>query len=80
VIWCTGFRRDFDWIDLPILDETGWPAQSDGESDDNPGLFFAGLIFQFSFASMLVGGAARDARVVATGIETRSRRLRKVPA
>ncbi|HUV48767.1 MAG TPA: NAD(P)-binding domain-containing protein [Actinomycetes bacterium] len=73
VVWCTGFRHDFSWIDLPLLDETGWPSQTDGESDDNPGLFFAGLIFQFSFASMLVGGAARDARVVAARISTRSR-------
>jgi putative flavoprotein involved in K+ transport len=73
VIWCTGFRRDFSWVDLPLLDDTGWPRQTDGESDDCPGLFFAGLIFQFSFASMLVGGAARDARVVAERIATRSR-------
>ncbi|MDH4159895.1 MAG: NAD(P)/FAD-dependent oxidoreductase [Actinomycetota bacterium] len=73
VLWCTGFRRDFSWIDLPLLDDTGWPSQTDGESDDNPGLFFAGLIFQFSFASMLVGGAARDARTVAERIAARHR-------
>ena len=23
VIWCTGFRQDYSWIDLPIFDETG---------------------------------------------------------
>lgn len=72
ILWCTGFRRDFSWIDLPILDDLGWPMAKRGVSTDVEGLYFAGLIFQFSFASMLVGGAGRDARHVARQIQRRS--------
>ena len=72
VLWCTGFRRDFSWIDLPILDDMGWPRAKRGVATDVAGLYFAGLIFQFSFASMLVGGARRDARHVARQIDRRS--------
>ncbi|HCT79036.1 MAG TPA: portal protein, partial [Micromonosporaceae bacterium] len=25
VVWCTGFRQDFSWIELPIVGEDGWP-------------------------------------------------------
>ena len=25
VVWCTGFRQDFGWIDLPVTGEDGWP-------------------------------------------------------
>ncbi len=71
VLWCTGFRRDFSWIDLPILDDLGWPRAVRGVSSDVDGLYFVGLIFQFSFASMLVGGAGRDARHVASQIARR---------
>ena len=65
VIWCTGFRQDFSWIDLPVLAEDGWPRETRGVSDDEPGLYFVGLAFQYAFASMLVGGAGRDAEYVA---------------
>ena len=30
VIWCTGFRRSFPWIDLPIFDEKGSPRHESG--------------------------------------------------
>ena len=25
VVWCTGFKQAFAWIDLPIFGEAGWP-------------------------------------------------------
>jgi putative flavoprotein involved in K+ transport len=78
VIWCTGFRRDFSWIDGPVLGEDGWPAQYRGVSATCPGLYFLGLIFQYAFASMLVGGAGRDAEYVAKHIAARTKRLATV--
>jgi putative flavoprotein involved in K+ transport len=65
VIWCTGFRRDFSWIEGPVLGADGWPAQQRGVSTTIPGLYFLGLLFQYAFASMLTGGAGRDAAYVA---------------
>ncbi|MCK0112518.1 NAD(P)/FAD-dependent oxidoreductase [Ornithinimicrobium sp. F0845] len=65
VIWCTGFRQDFGWIELDVFDEHGWPREFRGTVEEEPGLFFTGLAFQSAAGSMLVHGAGRDAaRVV----------------
>lgn len=64
VVWCTGFRQDFSWIDLPVIGADGWPLETRGVVASSPGLYFAGLAFQYAFASMLVGGAGRDAEYV----------------
>jgi putative flavoprotein involved in K+ transport len=64
VVWCTGFRQDFSWIDLPVTGDDGWPLETRGVVASSPGLYFAGLAFQYAFASMLVGGAGRDAEYV----------------
>ena len=72
VIWCTGFRRDFSWIEGPVIGEDGWPAQRRGVSTTIPGLYFMGLLFQYAFASMLTGGAGRDAKYVADRIAART--------
>jgi putative flavoprotein involved in K+ transport len=75
VIWCTGFRRDFSWIEGPVLGDDGWPAQHRGVSTTIPGLYFLGLLFQYAFASMLTGGAGRDAEYVAKQIAARAKNL-----
>ena len=81
VVWCTGFRLDFSWIDLPIVGDDGYPLEHRGVVAAAPGLFFAGLPFQYSFASMLIGGAGRDAEHVANQIARRATRARaKNPA
>jgi putative flavoprotein involved in K+ transport len=72
VIWCTGFRLDFGWIDLPIVGDDGYPVERYGVTPSAPGLYFVGLPFQRSFASMLIGGVGRDAGYVAARIAKRS--------
>jgi putative flavoprotein involved in K+ transport len=64
VVWCTGFRQDFSWIELPVIGDDGWPLETRGVVPSSPGLYFVGLAFQYAFASMLVGGAGRDAEYV----------------
>ncbi|MCX5209063.1 NAD(P)/FAD-dependent oxidoreductase [Kitasatospora sp. NBC_00240] len=71
VVWCTGFRQDFSWIDIPVFRADGWPEEDCGIVAASPGLYFAGLSFQRAFSSMLVGGAGRDARIVAKHIAAR---------
>jgi putative flavoprotein involved in K+ transport len=73
VVWATGFRQVFDWIHLPIFGEDGWPKEYRGEVADAPGLFFCGLSFQFSFSSMLLAGAGRDADHIACKVVERAR-------
>lgn len=64
ILWCTGFRQDYSWIDLPVVGDDGWPLEQRGVVEDVPGLYFTGLAFQSSFRSMLVGGAGADAQFV----------------
>ena len=69
VVWCTGFRPDFSWIRFPFeLGEDGYPVQYRGTAASPPGLYFAGLPFLHSFASMLIAGSARDAERIARHI------------
>ena len=77
VIWATGFRQAFDWIDLPVLGEDGWPREYRGVVDEAPGLFFCGLSFQYAFSSMLLPGVGRDAELVARRITEREARAAK---
>jgi putative flavoprotein involved in K+ transport len=74
VVWCTGFRPDFSWIHFPIeVADDGYPVQYRGAASASPGLYFVGLPFLHSFASMLIGGAGRDAeRVVEHLVSSRS--------
>jgi len=71
VVWCTGFRQVFDWIDPPIFGADGWPREMRGVVPEAPGLFFCGLAFQYSFTSTLLAGVGRDAGYVAEQIEAR---------
>jgi putative flavoprotein involved in K+ transport len=70
VVWCTGFRHDFPWLDVPVMGEDGWPIHHRGAATTAPGLYFLGLPFLYSFASPLIGGVGRDARYVADRIAT----------
>jgi len=72
VVWCTGFRPDYSWIRVPFeLGDDGYPVQYRGAVGSSPGLYFVGLPFLHSFASMLIGGAGRDAERVAAHIASR---------
>jgi putative flavoprotein involved in K+ transport len=75
VIWCTGFRNDYRLIRFPLrLDDEGFPVQERGAVPSAPGLYFVGMPFLNSFASMLILGAGRDAERVAKHIAWRSAR------
>jgi putative flavoprotein involved in K+ transport len=64
VIWCTGFRHDLSWIELPIFDEEGAPRHERGIVTNEPGLAFVGLPFQYAAASDVLPGVGRDAAYV----------------
>jgi putative flavoprotein involved in K+ transport len=72
VIWCTGFRPDYGWIQLPIFDEGGFPRHDRGVVASAPGVYFVGLMFQSGFTSMLVVGASRDAAYVVDRLVARA--------
>ena len=59
-IWCTGFTRDFGWIDAPAFDGRGEPKHVRGVTDVE-GLFFLGLPWLYTWGSGRFSGVARDA-------------------
>ena len=79
VIWCTGFRTDFSWINLPdAFAASGAPIQYRGVVASQPGLYFVGQEFQYAFTSDVLPGIGRDAAYVArhiTGRETLTGRV-----
>jgi putative flavoprotein involved in K+ transport len=74
VVWATGYRPDFGWIEVPIFDDAGDPAHYRGVVAAAPGLYFLGLPFQYTPTSDHVGGVGRDARHIAEHLAGRSRR------
>jgi len=80
VIWCTGFRPDYGWIELPVIGEDGWPMEYRGVVDSSRGLYFLGIPFLYSFTSMLVIGAGRDAAYVAERVAGNRGRRDRVSA
>jgi putative flavoprotein involved in K+ transport len=72
VVWATGFRLDFGWIELPIFDDGGYPIHHRGVVDAAPGLYFLGLPFQYTPTSEHVGGVGQDAKYISEHIAARS--------
>ena len=66
VVWATGYRPDFSWLHLPILEADGSPRHQRGLTEA-PGVAFLGLDWLDSRRSSLLNGAGPDAkRVVKT--------------
>jgi putative flavoprotein involved in K+ transport len=63
VIWATGYRPDFSWLDVPVLDPKG-AIRHDGGVTPAPGLYVLGMPFLRRRKSTLIDGAADDALAV----------------
>jgi putative flavoprotein involved in K+ transport len=72
VVWCTGFRQDFSWIDLDVLDDDGLPMHERGIVAAEPGLYFLGLVFQYSISSDVLPNRGRDAGYIAKHLAKRA--------
>lgn len=73
VVWCTGFRSEFSWLDLPVFDDAGDPAQEAGLTASS-GLYFLGLAWQRIAGSALIGWVGKDAEILAEHIAQRKLR------
>ena len=72
VIWCTGSRPGFSWIDLPIFQEGEEPDHRRGIVDAEPGRYFVGLNFLYAATSDTVTGVVRDAKYVVRALCSRN--------
>lgn len=70
IVWCTGFYPSFSWIDIPVF-KNKEPMHQRGIVPKQPGLYFTGLHFLYSFSSTMVHGAARDAEYVVKDVSKR---------
>jgi len=61
IIWATGFRPDYSWLDVPVLDQKG-NLLHDGGIVGFPGLYVLGLPYLRRRKSSFIHGAGDDAR------------------
>lgn len=78
VIWATGFKPGFGWIDLPGLDSSGLLTGKRGAVAGQPGLYVLGQEFQYMYNSHTAGGVGKDAANVVRQIHRRTTTLRSV--
>jgi putative flavoprotein involved in K+ transport len=72
VVWATGFRPGFSWIDLPVFGADGVPNHDAGVVASEPGLFFVGLHFLYALSSEMIHGVGRDANRIAGHVAERA--------
>ncbi|MDT7712718.1 MAG: putative flavoprotein involved in transport [Pseudonocardiales bacterium] len=77
VVWCTGFRPDFSWIDLPGFGPQE-PWRHSGAIPSQPGLYFVGLLFLYAMSSSMIHGVGRDAERVARLVVRRNASARSM--
>ena len=67
VLWATGYKRSYPWLEVPVLDATGELLHREGVTPA-PGLFALGLRFQRTRKSHFLGGVGDDAARIAEHI------------
>ena len=63
IVWATGFRPDYRWLDVPVIDAKG-QLRHDGGAVDSPGLYALGLPVLRRRKSTFIYGIEDDAREV----------------
>jgi putative flavoprotein involved in K+ transport len=61
IIWATGYRPDYSWLEVPVLDRKG-RLLHDGGVVSSPGMYLMGTQFMRRRKSALIDGAGDDAR------------------
>jgi putative flavoprotein involved in K+ transport len=63
IVWATGFRPDYSWLDVPVVDAKG-QLRHEGGVVDSPGLYALGLPVLRRRKSTFICGIEDDAREV----------------
>lgn len=75
VVWATGYRREYPWLHIPVLDAKGEIIQRGGVTA-RPGLYVLGLHFMRRRNSAFLDGVGADAADLANHIiQRRARRF-----
>jgi len=62
IVWATGFRPDYRWLDVPVVDRRGELRHDGGVVVDAPGMYAIGLPVLRRRKSTFIHGAGDDAR------------------
>jgi putative flavoprotein involved in K+ transport len=63
IVWATGFRPDYRWLDVPVVDEKG-RLRHEGGAVDSPGMYALGLPVLRRRKSTFIHGISDDAREI----------------
>jgi len=67
IIWATGYKSDYQWLQVDAFDERGNPKHQRGVSSE-PGVYFLGLPWQSRRGSSFIWGVWHDAKYVSDQI------------
>lgn len=67
IVWTTGFRANWSWIDLPMFDGAGYPTHRRGVTTV-PGVYVLGMPWLYTWGSGRFVGVGRDAAFIAEAI------------
>ncbi|MHA2937091.1 flavin-containing monooxygenase [Vibrio sp. RC27] len=72
IIWATGFKSDYSWLDVDVISENGAPIHQRGVTAA-PGMYFVGLPWLSRRGSTFIWGCWHDAKYVADHIGTQNK-------
>ena len=78
VIWATGYRNDFDWLQADVFDHEGKPVHQRGVTSQQ-GIYFLGLPWLSRRGSSFIWGVWHDAKYIADHITTQHRYMKYTP-
>ena len=70
VIWATGYKHDFNWMKIDVIDDDGKPVHQNGVAK-MPGIYFLGLPWLSMRGSSFIWGVWKDAKYVVEHIANR---------
>lgn len=84
IVWATGYRPDYSWLDVPVLDYKGRLPHEGGVIPTSPGLYVMGTSLLRRRRSTYIGGAGQDsaelAEHLAGHLDARGRRHASAPS
>ena len=69
ILWATGYRPDYSWLDVPVLDYKGRLEHEGGVVSGAPGLYVLGTSLLRRRRSTYIAGAAQDTEEIAEHLE-----------
>jgi putative flavoprotein involved in K+ transport len=76
VIWATGYRPDYAWLNVPVLDRKGWIKHQGGIAEA-PGMYVLGMPFLRCRKSSFIHGIEDDARFVSNHLDDYLKKKRR---